>query len=113
MSDCIVQSLPSSSITGELSPSGLKNGGRMLQVTIPDNAWVPLPTTALTGRNAISVQNQSAFEMKVNYDNSVGYIGAIVAPNGERFWDVTDAIVLYGRAFPGTGSIVILVEEIS
>jgi len=113
MADCLIQSLPVGSVTGEISPSGLKVAGRMQQVTIPDNAWVPLPAVALSGRNAISVQNQSGFEMKVNYDNSVGYIGANVAPNGERFWDVTDAITLYGRAFPGTGSILILVEEIS
>jgi hypothetical protein len=112
MSSCIAQALPGT-ITGEFSPSGLKVAGRMIQVTVPDNAWVALPTTALSGRNAVSVQNQSAFEMKVNYDNSVGYIGANVAPNGERFWDVTDAITLYGRAFPGAGPIVILVEEIS
>lgn len=118
MVDCIVQSIPGNSIsgtvTGTFTPSGLQNAGRMTEVTIDDTNWTALPPTALNDRNGISIQNQSIFEMKIHYDNTtVGYKGTKIPADGERFYDIKDTIIIYGKLAPGSGSAVILVEELS
>lgn len=94
------------------TPSGLFNGGLVTEVALSDASWVALPTVALTDRNAIAVQNTTDFEMKLNYVDSVGYVGVIIPANAERFYNITDAIVIYGRLETGgIGSVV--VEELS
>lgn len=102
----------SANVTGEFSPSGLKNGGKMTVVTLTDSEWTPLPPTALTKRNTISVQNQSAGDMKIQFDNTtVGFVGTLLSPNAERFYDITDSIIIYGKS--RSGNIDILIEELS
>jgi|NOAtaT_7_FD_contig_91_648992_length_2205_multi_9_in_0_out_0_4 hypothetical protein len=100
-------------VTGEIRPSGLKNGGRITEMTIDDAQWWPLPAVPLSGRNGLAIQNQSStIKLKVNYDNSaIGYVGVEVPARGERFWDLTDAIIVYAKS--QAGSIVVAVEEIS
>lgn len=95
------------------TPSGLKNGGRVTEMTIDDTAWYPIPASPLANRNAISVQNRSGHEIKFNYVNSVGYIGMVVPDGYERHYDITDAVIIYARAIAGSGTITITVEEIS
>lgn len=98
--------------TGTFSPTGLNVAGLITEVTLNATTWSALPATALTNRNAISIQNQSDIEIKLNYDNTEsGYVGVIVAAGGERFYDITDSIPIYAKSASGTPTIV--VEEIS
>lgn len=101
-----------SNFSGTFTPSGLNNGGLITEVTLNSATWTALPATALTNRNAIRVQNQSAIEIKLNYSGSVsGYVGVWVKPNGETYYDITDDIVIYGKSASGTPTVI--VEEIS
>lgn len=113
-SDCVVASTASftGSVTGEFTPTGLRNGGRLTEVTLNALTWTALPPTALTDRNGISIQNQSNIEIKLHYDNTtVGYVGVKVAADSERFYEIKDTIVIYGKASSGTPTI--LIEELS
>jgi hypothetical protein len=98
--------------TGEFTFSGLKTGGKVTEVTLNSSTWTALPATPLTNRNAISIQNRSGIEIKINYDNGVsGYEGVIIPNNGERFYDITDTIVMYAKSTTGTPTI--NVEELA
>lgn len=102
--------------TGSFSQSGLSVGGVFTEVTIDDTAWYPLPPTPAAGRNAISVQNFTGFAIKLNYDYSgplpAGYTGVVVNNSGERMYGIKDTILIYAKAEPGAGSIVLGVEEL-
>lgn len=110
---CNIISVPRSDVsaTGEFTPSGLTVGGVITEVTLSSASWTALPASALANRNAISIQNQSAIQVKIGYDSGAGYVGMIVEPGGERFYNITDSIIIYARAASGTPSIV--VEEIA
>lgn len=101
------------SAKGTFTASGLKTAGKVTEVTVNSTTWTALPAVPLTGRNAISLQNQDAtIPVKINYSNSViGYVGVIIGANSERHYDITDAIVLYAKS--QSGNVVITVEEIS
>jgi len=99
-------------VTGEIRLTGLNIAGKITEVTINNTGWTALPATALTDRNALAIQNWSDTEVKINYDNTVGYVGMIISANGgERQYDITDNIVMYGRSSSGTKTLYI--EEIS
>lgn len=104
-------------LTGTFSPSGLRVKGKHTPVTIDDTAWYPLPPTPLANRNAVCIQNFTGFQIKVNYEEDVllgvGYVGIRIQNQGERTYDTQDSIVVYGRAAPGSGPIVVDVEELS
>lgn len=94
--------------------SGLTIAGKITIVPIDDTNWTALPAAPLANRNAICIQNQSATEMKVQFDAlTVGYVGMIIPANSERFYDITDSIILYGKCSTGAGPINVAVEEIS
>lgn len=97
---------------GTFRPAGLQNGGKITIQTVNSTTWTALPAAALTDRNAISIQNQSTTEIKINYDNTVvGYVGLIIPAGGERFYDITDSIFIYAKSALGT--IDLAIEEIS
>lgn len=99
--------------SGTTKPSGLNVGGIVTEVTLSDSSWVALPGTAQTDRNAIAIQNYSGSEVKINFDNGqVGYVGIILQDGAERQYDITDNIIIYGKAASGT-SPVLYIEEIS
>lgn len=109
MTDCVVIGQPT---TGSLSPTGLKNGGLITEVTLSAASWTPLPATPLANRNAIAIQNISAVEIKLQYDATIiGYVGVVVPSGGERQYDITDAIVIYAKA--SAGAPIIVIEEIA
>lgn len=110
--DVIVRTSLTGDITGEFTPTGLKNGGRVTEVTLSDSAWTALPPGgALLNRNAINIQNYSGSQIKINYVSNVGYIGTLINDNSERNYDITEHIQLYARA--EIGAPVIILEEIS
>jgi len=96
---------------GEFSPSGLKNAGRVQLITLSNTSWTALPATPLVDRNAISVQNNTTSEIKINYTTGVGYVGMTIPVGGERSYDIKDTIVIYARA--KTGTPIVEVEELS
>jgi hypothetical protein len=100
-------------ITGELSPSGLRIAGKITEVELVDYEWRLLPPAALSNRNALAVQNPTGTEIKLNYTNAViGYVGMVIYPNGgERRYDIKDTIPAYGRSQAGT--VIVNVEELS
>ena len=103
--------LPPFSTEGKTVTAGLTTKGLITIVPITSIGWTPLPATALNNRNAISIQNVSGTEIKVNFVNNVGYVGIVIPDDGERFYNITDDIVIYARAASGSPSIT--VEEIS
>lgn len=93
--------------------SGLRIGGRITLVQLNDTTWTPLPAVALANRNALSVQNVTLDEIKLQYNPAtVGYVGVRVGSGFERFYDISDAITMYGKSAPGTSPLVIA-EELS
>jgi hypothetical protein len=110
--EVIVRTSLSGNITGEFTPTGLRNGGRVTEIVLSDSAWTALPPGgALLNRNAINIQNYSGSQIKINYVSNLGYIGAIINDNSERNYDITEHIQLYARA--EIGAPVIIIEEIS
>lgn len=98
--------------SGNVSISGLKNGGKVTEVTLNPTTWTALPPTALTDRNAINIQNVSAEEIKINYDSGVaGYKGMVIGSGSERSYDIQDDIVLYGKSIANV--VTVNVEEIA
>lgn len=96
---------------GTQSVSGLTIAGRIIFVTLSSIAWVALPVAPLVNRNAISIQNVSGIQMKVNFVSNLGYVGIIIEDGAERFYNITDDIIIFGRAT--SGSPIIAVEEVS
>lgn len=116
MSCNTVKSFPkasfSGSVTGTFTPQGLNIAGKMTPVTLNAITWTALPATPLTNRNAIRIQNQSATEIKTQYDNTtVGYVGIIVSANGSDAYDIKENIVIYAKSANGTPTV--MVEELS
>lgn len=111
--EVVVRTTLSGEVSGEFSPTGLKNGGRITEVVLSDSAWTALPPSgALANRNAINLQNyDTGTQIKINFRNDVGYVGVIINENSERNYDITEHIQLYARSEIGTP--VLIVEEIS
>lgn len=107
-----VRTTTSGTLTGEIRPTGLNNGGRVTVVEIVSFEWRAIPAVPLADRNAIGIQNASAQDIKVNFDPSVvAFEGMTIGPESERTYDITDQIIVYARC--STGTVNINVEEIS
>lgn len=92
--------------------SGLRIQGRISEVEINDTTWTPLPLVPLIKRNALSIQNTSGSNLKINYNNlEAGYFGVQIATGLERFYDITDEIQIYAKSQSGT--IKVIIEELS
>ena len=95
------------------TPTGLSTGLTTVISTINDAGWVPVPTVAFTGRAGFSIQNQSGFEIKVNFGTPATYIGVIIKNGGERFYSLKAVGVINARSIPGSGTITdVVVEEV-
>ena len=96
---------------GELTPTGLTTGGLITAVSLT-TSWAALPSTALTNRNTLSIQNQSdnGGTIIINYTNS-GSNGWRIYDGGYKEIPITDDIIIYGRMITGTGTA--LVDEIA
>lgn len=108
MNECITQPTVSQ---GEITPQGLRGGGRITEVTLNDVTWTPLPPIALLSRNALAIQNQSSIDIKTNFENPPGFVGMLLQPGSERSYDITDQIILYAKCQSGTA--IIAVEELA
>ncbi len=104
-------------VSGTISsrPAGLTVGGRITVFTINDSTWTKIPSIAnYTDRNALSIQNTSGNQIKIQYDNTtVGYVGVSINSGNERFYSISDTINIYAKAEAGAGTITIQCEEIA
>ena len=99
-------------LEGSFSVTGLSKEGKITEVTIASSGWTPLPLNSLTDRNAMSIQNYSDEEIKLNYDpNESDYVGITMLPKTERYYDITDGITIYAKSKSATA--VITVEELA
>ena len=93
-------------------PSGLSIAGKITTVTLGTGGWTALPATPLTARNSMAIQNLTSDQIILNFVSTVGVtLGWTVNPNGEYFIDITEDIILFGRAITGTPAII--VKELS
>lgn len=92
--------------------TGLRIAGKISEVELSDAEWRPLPLVPLVNRNALSIQNISGTNIKIGYDpEEPDFFGVQIASGVERFYDITDEIVIYAKAQAGTPKII--VEELS
>ena len=110
--DVVVRTSVSGAVEGSFTYSGLRIGGKVTSIGINDSTWTKIPPTALASRNALSIQNYSGEEIKINFSNLVsGYEGIVVPDRGERFYDITDSIELYAKC--KAGNVNITIEELA
>lgn len=105
---------PLSDFQDGIQTTGLRVAGRVTIVALNSSTWTALPTTALSNRNAVAIQNEdTSIKVKVNYSNSVsGFTGMTIFPNGgERQYNISDNIILYAKCESGTVNVT--VEELS
>jgi hypothetical protein len=100
---------------GSISQAGLSNGGRISTVEINENTWTPVPAVPLANRNGLGLQNfDTGANLLIQYDNTApSSIGITLVDNAERFYTITDEIVIYARTKPGGGTVNIICEELS
>lgn len=109
MTDCVIQTVP---IAGEFTATGLRKGGKLTKVTLNALTWTALPPVPLVERNALSIQNTSVTQIVLDYlDTNPAYEGVIVNSSAERFYSITDQIIIYAKAQAGTPTI--MIEEIA
>jgi len=81
-------------------------GGLVTVVALNSSTWTALPSTAATNRKAVAIQNRSGIDIKVNYSSGVaGYVGMTIPDGGERFYDMSSAVTIYGKSASGTPSV--------
>lgn len=92
---------------------GLSIGGKVTEVALNSSTWTALPSAPLTNRNSIAIQNRTLYQIKINYDNNVsGYVGMVIDSGEDRFYDITEDIIIYAKSESGSTPTV-FVEELS
>jgi len=95
----------------ESTTAGIGGSGLVTVVALNSSTWTALPSSPLSGRKALAIQNRSGIEIKINYSSGVsGYVGMVIPDGGERFYDIGD-IVVYGKSASGTPDV--NVEELA
>lgn len=105
--------LTSGTVSTTPGGGGVSSGVTTEVTTVNDAGWVAIPATAAAGRAGFSIQNQSGFQIKINFGTPAGYVGVIIENGGERFYDANDTAVLFARSIAGSGTISgVIVEEL-
>ena len=103
------------SVKGTFTPSGLTKGMRITTMNVGDVA-IKLPISALSERNAISIQNKGNStiylgNIDVTADTVIGTTsGWEVLAGSYMNFDVTDAIEIYGRCTTGNSVVIKILE---
>lgn len=95
-------------VSGHFTQTGLQTAGKVTTMLITDIATT-LPAVAFTGRNTLSLTNESGadtlyigFSNSVTADSVVGFTsGWEIRPNEGFSLDITDSIFIYGIAATG------------
>ena len=105
-------------ITGTVVPSGFTTAGKLTKETIDDTQWWPLPSSKLTNRNTLGVQNKTGQSVYLAwYDGGIPAFVATdgweLADNAEFFTSIDDSTAgtLYART--ASGSVDLKLMEIS
>lgn len=99
-------------VTGSVQTAGLTIAGLITIVSVNNTTWTALPLIPLAMRNAMSIQNRSGQQIALNYSSSiVGYVGILMDNLQERFYDITQNIVIYAKSSTSTCNVT--VEELS
>ena len=92
-------------VTGEISPSGLKNGGQDSILTCTDAIWTkversgastPTGSGILTGRNSLKITNKSNVDIVTtinddpNGDSQTDEVGDVILSQNSQFLDVAE-----------------------
>ena len=101
---------------GTFTPSGLTIGGRVTCMQVSTSV-IPLPTSPLANRNAISITNLDdtktlyvGYHSGITADRAIGTNAGWEVPPNETFnKDITDNIIIYGVVASGT--ILIKIDE--
>jgi hypothetical protein len=89
----------------------LNVGGVITSLTLNSTTWTALTPSPLSTRKTVAVQNQSNGEIKLSYsDTTPGYVGVAIAKGGERVYNLSADVMLYGKCVSGAASVV--VEEV-
>lgn len=106
-----------SNFSGEFTPGGLKNNGKLTTVELISTGWRPLPATPYVHTNGkvrafIGIQNRSGQAIAIAFpdddgtapsDGSFAFAdGWYVQDGGEIGFDVSDGVVIYGRSESST-----------
>lgn len=98
---------------GELpvtGPSGPANNAKTTEVIINNTGWTPLPAIPVAGRKSVSVQNFTGGEVKLSFQQPVGYVGTALPNGSERFYSIDETLTLYARS-ELLASATIVIEE--
>jgi hypothetical protein len=94
-----------SSVSGTITPSGLRTAGSFIEISINSTTWTLVTVTSLL-RNHIWLQNQSDVQMKINPANTdPGYVGIILDVGQSANMDIQDDISMYVKSESGTGKV--------
>lgn len=107
----------SSTVTGEISVSGLRIGGRNTTMNVTDTA-TKLPAVPFPDRNSMSITNLSGidtvfigFDSSVTADRVIGITsGAELGPNEGMNFDLTDEVEIWGITETGKTVMIKIME---
>lgn len=86
----------------------LKDLGKTFVFANIGPTWTPLPLVAEGNQKSIGVQNQSEFQMKLSFDNTLGYDGWELESKDSKFYDISSTLVVYVRTETETNQTVIV-----
>jgi hypothetical protein len=103
-------------VDGDVIIKGLETAATSSRVTLVNTQWRALPSTTLTNRRVIIVQNQSGNGaiILLNYSNTAAAnLGFRVLDGGHREILIGDGLTLYGRIQAPTATGTAYVEELA
>lgn len=103
-------------VSGDVDLNSPGTSGVTTKVTgVGTAGWTAIPTTALTSRKSLTIQNNSNDDCYLSFDSSGSNaaIDNILLGSGfERFYNIADGLTIYARKDSGA-DIDLIVEEIS
>lgn len=106
-----------SNFTGQFTPGGLQNNGKITKIELTNTEWRPLPATPYVHssgavRAFIGIQNKSGQDIAIQFpdddgtppDNTLVTFddGWLVQNNGEIGYDVSSGVIIYARSKTST-----------
>ena len=103
-------------VDGDVAIKGLSEAAQVSRITLTNTQWTRLPTTALTDRRTIMIQNQSGngSTILLNFTNTAAAnLGFKVLDGGHREILLSSSIIIYGRILAPGNVGTALVEELA
>lgn len=94
----------------QIGGTSAEGSGRVTVLEINSTSWTEVPK--LLNRRAVSIQNNTNVNIKLNYSEPVGFEGMVIRANGgERAYDIGESVSMYLKSQSGTVNIE--VEEVA